>query len=187
VDRATRTFSGSISFNAFCNLGAVLTGQAAISGEFDPDADEFGNFTLTFSALSATYGDFSQTLNGSITFAFNPPTTTVTMDFDLKDNNTGVIFRVENFVVTITQHSGYYEFTITGTFYDPDYGMVTVTTETSFKINNGDLHPYEGALVVTGANNSAARLTCLSNTTYQIEVDLNGDGIYDWSSGVITW
>lgn len=38
-----------------------------------------------------------------------------------------------------------------------------------------------------GGGSTMARLAAFSSSTCQVEADTNGDGIYDWNSGVMNW
>jgi hypothetical protein len=93
----------------------------------------------------------------------------------------------------MSEGTGYVEVEIiSGRYYDPDYGYVEVYTEGPLRIDDGDDWPSDGVLVVTGdtgiaGGSTMARLTALSSTTYQVEADTNGDGTYDWDSGVLYW
>jgi len=44
-----------------------------------------------------------------------------------------------------------------------------------------------GQLVVTGSNGSQARLTVLSSTTFQVEIDADGDGTDESTLGPFNW
>ena len=116
----------------------------------------------------------------------------MTMTMLLKDNNTKKVYKVKDYIMTLTEEVDYVDVEISGTYYDPDYGYVTVATTTPLRIYWGDTYPSAGVLVVTGNTGTAggstkARLTALSSTTYQVDADTNGDGIYDWNSGVLNW
>ena len=182
-----RTFSGEIAFYNFCNDYVIMNGQAKIEGQFERDRDAFGRFTLTFSWLKASTGNRSYTLNGAITIVMGNPTSTVTMNLALKDNKTGTIYKLEDFEVVITRETGYAEYEMSGKFYHPDYGHVTVSTPAAVRIYYGDEYPSSGTLSVTGQNQTTAQMAFLTETTYKIEVDLDGDGVFDWDSGELSW
>jgi hypothetical protein len=82
--------------------------------------------------------------------------------------------------------------TISGDFYYPDYGYVSLTTEQTLIIDASTMTPTSGVLVVSGENGSAggptrARLTCYSSGQFQVEADTNGDGEYNWTSALLSW
>lgn len=43
----------------------------------------------------------------------------------------------------------------------------------------------EGAVVATGAENTKLKIEVVTNNTYEVSVDTNGDGIYDYKAGCI--
>jgi hypothetical protein len=111
----------------------------------------------------------------------------------LQDNSTGKVYKVEAYTLTLTEQVNYADVELlSGRYFDPDYGYVSITTTTPLRIYVGDNYPSDGVIVVTGntgiaGGSTMARLTALNSTTYQIEADTNGDGAYDWNSGVLNW
>ena len=94
--------------------------------------------------------------------------------------------------MTLTEESSYVNVEVSGKYYDSDYGYVTITTLTPLCIYYNDSFPSDGVFVITGdtgigGGSTKAQLTVLSSTTYQVEADTNGDGTYDWNSGVLDW
>lgn len=190
-DDVTGDFSGTFNFNSYCSEGVTLSGSASFSGKVDPSALEFLRFSITFDNLIATSDLDSFTTKGSITYDFNTFQVTANMDLLLKDNSTGKVYWVK-YSMTLVEGPNYVEFEMSGTYYDPDYGYVVLSTEVPFVVYDGEDWPSEGVLVVTGdtgiaGGSTEARLTVLSSTTYQLEADTDGDGQYDWDSGILFW
>ena len=93
-----------------------------------------------------------------------------------------------NYSMTVTDGLGYEEISFTGRFYHPDYGYVSVTTPTPFRINDGAIWPYQGVLLVTGAGGAQARLTAGAALDYRVEADTDGNGDFsDYDSGWLSW
>ena len=116
----------------------------------------------------------------------------LTMTIYMRDNSTEEIFWVEDYSVSLTEVGNEIEFEMSGKFYDPDDGFISVSTTEPFIFSYYGYYPYEGVLEVTGAPGSAggytkARLTVLSSTTLRVEADTNGDGTYDYDSDVLNW
>lgn len=63
---------------------------------------------------------------------------------------------------------------------------VTATTLSPFFGNDADDHPYSGSMLVTGSNSSHARLDVLSATDVLIQVDADGNNVYE-TSIPMTW
>ena len=191
VDDETGDFSGSITFNSYCNDGVTISGAASFSGQVDLYTEELLEFSFSFDNLTGTSGSDSFTLDGDISFDNTVSPATMTMTMLVQDNSTGKVYKVE-YTMTLTEEANYVDVEVFGTYFDPDYGYVFITTTTPLCIYDGDDYPSDGAIVVTGSTGIAggstmARLIALTSTTYQVEADTNGDGIYDWNSGVLNW
>lgn len=198
VDDVSGVFSGSLTFNGYCQDGVILNGSTSFSGiaNLNTNPIELDSFTLSFDYITAASGSESATMDGDIDIVVSGSTTMVTMDLMLRDNSTRRICKVENYQMDITDHSSYVEIEVGGLYYDPDYGYVDLQTTSPFLVNNVDNYPYSGQLLLTGENGTAggptsARLTALSSTTCRVEADTDGDGTYtgldDYDSGVILW
>jgi hypothetical protein len=192
-DDVSGNFSGTMSFNSYCSENTVLSGSAVFSGTINTVTEEFLAFIFTFTELTGTSGVDSFSLKGNISFTRQPSSFNVTLDWLIRNNNTRMVYWMHNCSMTLTEGSGYVDFQISGFYYDPDHGYVSISTTNPFRIYSGDQHPSEGVLVITGRTGSAsgstaARLTALSPTTYRVDADTDGDGAYDdWSSGILNW
>lgn len=191
-DDQTGDFSGSINFNNYCEDGVTISGDMDISGQLDVNTEELIEFDFSFDNVTCTMDNDSMTLNGNISFdnIVSPPTITMTML--LQDNNTEKVYKVKDYTMTLTEEASYEDVEVSGTYFDPDYGYVSISTTTPLRIYYYDDYPSGGVIVVTGETGIAggstmARLTVLTSTTYQIEADTNGDGTYDWNSGDLNW
>lgn len=65
-------------------------------------------------------------------------------------------------------------------------GRIIVATVQPVTQLGTDAYPSSGQLTVTGAAGTWLRVTALSATQVQLELDANGDGTYE-GSGVFTW
>jgi hypothetical protein len=69
-----------------------------------------------------------------------------------------------------------------------DNQRVSVSTTQTWLMQSGASYPYTGQKVITGNAGSTLRLTALSSTRVLLELDANGDGVYEksetrlWSS-----
>jgi hypothetical protein len=63
---------------------------------------------------------------------------------------------------------------------------VVVATLLPLRQLGTDTYPSSGQVVVTGASGTHLRVTALSGTSVQLELDANGDGTYE-RSGVFAW
>lgn len=183
------TFSGTITFNDFCASGVTATGSGSFTGSIDLTDLSIKTLSLTLSSVSFSQGSSSFTVDATASYDYTAtPTTATISSMVLRDNATGKVYKVENLVLTINDAGSYMEINITsGRFYHPDYGYVDIATTEAIRINDSDTWPSAGVIVVTGSGGSKARLTFVSSTQYRVEVDADGDGTYEYDSGVQTW
>jgi hypothetical protein len=187
----TGVFSGNFSFSSYCNGGVTYSGGASFSGYLDlsdPNNPSFESFTFTFTHLS----DGSSTLNGTIDIDFSSSPTIVTFDALLKDNVSGKVYWVKDYGMSITEGSdgtgNYVDLDIlSGSYYDPDYGYITVETPTPIRTYDLDEWPSEGVIVVTGNSNHKVSLSAVDETQCEIDADLDGDDTYEWGPVYKNW
>ena len=188
ADDATGAINATFSFNNWCNDGVTISGSVTVSGEVDVSGPTPVLVSLTFSFTVLTVSDGTDTFTGtgtiSMDFGTTPESLTVAMDFS---DGSGAVYRVSNFVVTVTPTAGGENVSLSGRFYHPDYGYGDVVTITPFFVATDSTFPSSGELVVTGAANSKAQLTALSATQFQVEVDADGDTAYETTIGPIDW
>ena len=185
INDVTFAFTGTFTFNAYCNEETTLTGNLNFSGQFNPDILEFGQVTMSFDSLTVSSGSDSFAADGDITMDPTVSPMNVTMNMVMLDKSTDKTYKVEDFVMTLADNLTSVTSTISGKLYNPDYGYVIITTPTPLEINNSDSYPASGVLLATGSNGSSgnpakAKLTALSNTSYQIEIDEDGDGTFEY-------
>jgi hypothetical protein len=183
-DEVSGDFSGSFSYNNYCDGNNTISGDADFTGTFDlsdPNNPTFETMTFTFTNL--TTGDII--MNGAIDFDLTSSPETIIIDVSFQDISTGKVYRVENYVVYITEDLVDTIIEISsGNWHDPDYGYVNVSTTTEFILHHGYEWPASGVLIVTGANNTKARLTAKNSSQCLIDADTDGDGAYDdWTTG----
>ena len=192
-DDVTGAFNGTFNFSSYCNDGSTISGSVSASGQINLNTRVIMQFNMSTTSLIFTSGNDSFTISGSFNIIINGSTTTATMNILLKDNATGKIYWLQNHTLTITRAATYVDGQISGRYYHPDYGYITISTTTPFRINNGSKWPFQGVLIVEGmagsaSGNTSARLTVLSATQYQVVADTDGDGAFDdYDSGPKNW
>ena len=162
------------------------------SGQFDVDAGEFLTFEFSFNNLSTTLGSDSVTVKGNMSFDMTGSPIILTMTILIKDSSINRVYWVKDYRLAITEGVGYVDIEISGRFYHPDHGYVTLSTEQMLRLYDLDDYPSSGELLITGKTGSdgaktKARITFHSSSTYQVEADTNGDGSYDFDTGVSNW
>jgi len=193
VNDETGDFSGDFTYNSYCSNGIIIDGSANISGKIDTYTDEFQSLNFSFNNLTFSSDSYSFTIAGTINYHdISSSSISASMNCKLRDNSTEKVYWVKDYAINFTVSIDYVEFEISGYYYDPDYGYVILSTPVPFVIYVGEYGPSDGILVVTGDTGIAggitkARLVALNSMTYQIEADTNGDGTYNWNSGVLYW
>ena len=147
------------------------------------------SIAITLANLTAAYRGDSFTADGTLSIAPQAGHTYIdngillTVDMLFKDNATTKVYKLENFAISRTTTIGTVPFddiTITGRYYDPDEGYIDLSTPSTLRVINNGEWPSSGSLRGTG-NNSSAILSEQSNTTYQLDVDTDGNGSVDFT------
>jgi hypothetical protein len=179
--------SGTIIYDDYCDGGIIFSGSLTFAGQIDLVTKE-GDLDFTFTDCTQKEGSDSVTINGTASFASTLTTQTMTFkNLYVRDNTLNKVAWFNNFVIVSTEESADSLITMSGRFYDPDSGYIDLSTESPMVILTDDENPSDGVLVAMGRNNTKARLTALTSTTYEVEADTNGDGEYDWDSGTLYW
>ncbi len=186
LNDVTGDMSGTMVYNNFCEEGAEISGTVNISGQFDLYTLELTSLTMAFNNVTGTYtyNNESETLYGEISITQNGSSITMNMDMVSKDNNTGKTYWTQDYLITETETYSGYQQTLSGTFHNPDYGHVEIYTEQMLVFDYMNIWPSSGIIVIEGGpgsagGNTAARLTVISSVSYQIEVDSDGDDVFD--------
>jgi hypothetical protein len=134
-----------------------------------------GGMTISVSQLSST--NISYTISGT---SF---TVTVTSEGTTTSETLGAFTYSGSYVSGVYTYGA--NFTMSGTF--PELGNVSyvVTTNTPFKALDG-YYPYQGSMTVTATNKSSLRLNVIDSINVQIQIDKNGDGVYEETT-ITTW
>jgi hypothetical protein len=187
IDDQTGDFSGTLKFSNYCDEGITISGSATVDGDIDLNTDEIEFLSISFSNLSAE----EMTIQGDISLDATATPMVINMEYLLKDNETGKVYWINNYVILLTEEIGFVEVQIEGSagsrFYDHDLGYVNPSTTDPFIIYEDDYYPTSGVLVCLGDNNTKARLTSVDHSSYQVEADTNGDDSYETDLGTFLW
>lgn len=153
---------------------------------YDLSADVITDATLTCTVLTTKSAAADLSISGAIRFQLNLQTATevTTINVDGRDNVANKSFRFENFVLTDLYDNQGTPTTLSerysGRLYLETMGYVEVTTTSPCLYSDLQAHPSSGGpVVLTGAGNSSARVTPLSTSYVQIEVDADGDRTFE--------
>lgn len=198
-DDVSGEFEGTIIFSHYCDHCVSINGNVDFEGEADRDSGDIITITFRFDNLS----DGTMTMDGEVSMDFSVDPIICTLDALFKDEITGKVFWAQNYSLNLDVNlfGKISQVEIFGTFYHPDYGYVTVSTEEPFfflilAFIEIDEWPRSGRLVMNGANDTNASLTAIEPICpeciepvgrCEISADTDGDGVYDWNSGVLNW
>lgn len=121
-------------------------------------------------------GGNSYTAGGNISLSQADGTKNVKISLVMKNGSTGKTYWIKDYAYSITSGSPQ-TLTITGTYYDHDYGYVTISTLTPLQVTSLNTWPTAGVLLFSGSNGSKARMT-FTFSGYTVEVDTNGNGSF---------
>jgi hypothetical protein len=194
----------SLTFNSCITSSGTLTGSLGF--RFDTLSGTYGSvpysvgLTMTFGNLGLSATAYSASLLGSITVAG-----TKTGANDLTQSISTTSLSASATYGSITRSRSLTSFTATETrtadvsyTYLSNYGLagtltssgftgtqaVSFTTPTTIVRRGTDIYPYTGVLRISGASDSALRLTVISNSQVQEDLDANGDGTYEGTTTV---
>lgn len=196
-DSITMTAANCVEGTVVMN-GTFKVEFVAVSGT--PSATSPWSATLksTYTDFSVSDGTDGVSISGDMTMNINQVSPTnisysVSGSSFVVTSTSGGITTTEN--LSGFSFSGSYindeytstsEFTMTGTF--PNLGTVSyvVTINTPFKQMASDSYPYQGLMTVTATDKSSVRLNVIDNTSVQIQIDKDGDGMYEETT-TTTW
>ena len=176
-------FNGSFSFENYCDHGITISGETDIDGTYEIDSGDISTAHFSFGNLA----DGSITLDGEISIDFLHQPITATFSAHSKGIESGRIYWIKDYSMNITEFAGYIEIEIFGRFYHPDHGFVNLTTTEPFIVHNEDDWPTSGLFVIQGEKNTKAELSALDQLTCSVAIDTDGDGVFDWDSGILNW
>jgi len=187
TDAADEVISGSL----------VFTMSSVVS--FTDSHIEFSG-TLAFQQVTVTVGEATTSINGAVSVVFLETSSLANMLLTVGTGGLAVSTDAPQYVDAITFESGLRIDTtdsfdvpasstvsIDGPFSATSIdGLITIDTLQPLVQLNSDTYANSGQIRVDGANDSKLRITVLSNTEVQIELDANGDGSYE-SEEVVPW
>jgi hypothetical protein len=192
ADDVTGDFSGHLSFSNFCESNVTVNGDTDFSGTINTTTDQIEIITFNFGYLTSSEPSGSFIIDGTMSIVNQPAGFTITMDMYLKDGNSGDVCWIDNYHIEAIEYASYVSMAVSGVFYDPQDGYVSVSTLENLIVYDYDRVPASGVILAEGENGvsggpTMARLTCYPSGLFNVQADTDGDGIYDWDSGDLSW
>lgn len=179
IDDSTGSFTGSVDFKSFTTGNTTLNGSSALLGRLDASRQYISQLTLSFTSLNMTQSS-QYLLVGTISWIFDSSSSSETMDMNmvLKDVASSKTYWFNKYRVATTYGSSSLTQSLTGRYYDHDFGFVDLSTANEVVADYGAQWPRQGTLT-SSASGRWVKLTFLS-TTYRLQADTNSDGLADW-------
>ena len=186
MDDVSGSFTGSMTFNGYCNENNTISGNAGFSGQFNVDTSDFLNFALSINMVSLTSGDQSYVIDGDISVNVSESPSVASLDMYMKDSS-GEVFWVRGYTLRITEGLDYVDLVVSGRFYHPTHGYVDLSTITPVRTHNSYEWPSSGVLQIDGGEGTTAQLKAINENYCQIIAYTEGYGGYNYDSGQISW
>ena len=187
VDDETGDFTGTVTFTNYIDGYAVSNGTKNFHGNMDKESLQINYLDIELNDFSVTLNTDTMTISGTIsTISADQGSRSIFFDLYSREENTNQVYWFNNYKMDITDYTDYSEISIKGRFYDPDYGYVDLSTESPVILqNDGDTFS-GGVLIITGLQGSAGGNTKArySVATDYLEMDADGDGSFEWNSGI---
>ena len=176
--------------------GTMVFTISSVASATLSDIDFSGS--VAFQGLSVVLGQTSAGINGSVSVTFVKTSKLLQVALTVGAGGLGVSASAPGYSDSIVYESGMQIATsvtlalpststvsLNGSFTTSSLnGRVSVSTVQPVSELSTDLYPYAGQIIVTGAAGCRLRITVIDATQVQLELDANGDGIYEASTTV---
>jgi hypothetical protein len=186
MDDSNGSFTGSMTFNDYCNGNTVISGTAGFYGQVTVGASDFLDFNLSIDMVDLTSGDQTYVIDGDVLIDVSGPSSTASVDMLMEDSS-GEVFWVKDYRLAIFEGVDFVDIEVSGRFYHPTYGYVDLSTILPVRIFTIDEWPSFGELQVDGGDGTKARLLAFDNNSCRIIVDTYGDDTYNYRSDYMNW
>jgi hypothetical protein len=162
--------------------GLILDGAVHLSMALNLETFLITNFSMTMNPIQADDGSMAFALFGMISGSETSDTSIhITFEITL-DDLAGHTYWLNNYAINETLEINGLRSTMSGRFYDNDYGFVTFVTDpvdTIFIPYNPSDSTYDGRIDYTGSSSSRATLWLgVNQSDYCINV-FNSSGVFD--------
>jgi hypothetical protein len=193
IDGQSGFFDGSLTYDDFCDESYAYDGVAEFEG-FTNLASAFPFFYLyNFFDITITVEEELLSLTGKKGFDFTQAPNLMFLSYVLMDEILDESYWI-NVDFYIAEIEDFFEiYSGGGRYYNSELGYFDLSIEQTVHINDGELWPASGSIILTGAEgsqggNTKIRLTFISATEFSVDADTDGDGEYDdYNSGTQKW
>ena len=187
VNDQTEAFTGTFVFTNFHGeSGGVINGPVSVSGRYGQGVG-ITEILFDFQSVRIVDGAEDVTAFGTVDLVSGDGGGSAILDIVFVDNVSRKTLWLSNVTLVDTIGTGYHDTTLSGRIYLHDHGYVDMVTLVPFHYLAGNSYPSVGQFVVTGKENKKVQLTVVDTTQYRLDVDTNGDGVWEVTAVVTRW
>lgn len=157
----------NLSYNNCTDAGVTLNGSSA-------DYYDDGDLYSFFSGTQIEVGNKSVEISGWIRDDYDVTTSNIVV----KRQDTGEVYRLADWEI-YTSYYGSTPYGVRGKIFHADYGYINVDTVSFLEFGGNSSYSFQGEVSLTGANDSVASITFLSQDNLLVAIDFEGDGSFD--------
>lgn len=185
------SITANAAYSGFCDSaetdGATWTGDLSLTLSTNTSTNTL-SYTVSFEALVIAEGGVSVTVSGDLDLNVDVTlqTAVATLNLTMRDDPSAQVFLLANYEVRVQSWTGgHSDVDITGEFYHPIHGKVTVSTPTTLGIQSGDEYPSSGQLRIDGASGYVT-ISAVSSVLLEIEI-VDGTGTTVLGPQQVAW
>ncbi|MEN8178223.1 MAG: hypothetical protein ABFS39_06325 [Pseudomonadota bacterium] len=178
VDDLTGVFNGNMTYDDCLVAGFTLEGSAEVSGHYDLMTNTFVDISLDFPWLKGKSEVVDYVASERIQVAFADPITTTTLENTVVSIDNRKAVKFEGYAIVVNEDTSEKTLALSGRFYHPDEGFVTVSTDGSIFFTENTNWPYHGQLSMQGTL-SVLQIEFQDSEAYTLWVD-EGDEDSEW-------
>ena len=172
VDDTTFEISISATFVSYCEDNALMNGTMNMDMSLNSSQTDYA-VNIVFTNLTVSIDNAVVTMSGTMSSEGIISSQSLVLNMVMVNNTKSEQVKLENFVVT----TGSYSVEYSGRIYHSTHGYVDVTTLEPMSFDSSG-YMSSGSIELAGANSNAI-LSAGTNGGYQLEIDLNADGVID--------
>ena len=187
VNDQTGAFTGTFVFTNFHgDGGGVINGPVSVSGQYVQGVG-ITEILFDFQSVRIVDGAEDVTAFGTVDLVSGVGGGSAILDIVFVDNASRKALWLSNVTLVDSIGTGFHDTTLSGRIYLHDHGYVDMATLVPFRYLTGNSFPSSGQFVVTGKDNKKVQLTVIDTTQYRLDVDTNGDGLWEVTAVVNHW
>ncbi len=177
VDTTTGSVSGTMVFSNYKagSASAVISGSVSFTGNASMSTEALSGMNMILRGVSASDDSANYSMDGTVGISASGLNEELAINMTLYSSATQKTIWLRNCNYQFNGSSN--TLTFSGTYYDPLYGYVVVSTVTPLTMPVIYGAPTSGQLLFAGESNTKARVTFISGG-YRIEADTTGSGVF---------